>query len=549
VENHSEKDNMSEEAFKSEAVSKPSLDSTDNAAEPRKAQTTHIAATAGTTGPQYSPNIALQIDPLNLSNIARNDGAFATTVVERPKEPTTTLETTVQNYKSSKDKKSTVTATASTGPSASSSAPATATTAAAAAASSAGEQRGRTKTRSRRRSSLIEDGSPEKVAAQKQRRTGQRVVGNAVENAASSGKTTAEPTNRRTTRSTAPLTLPVALTLEDDDPNLFSSMDDNVGDAKNDDLNDLARTLVMLKDYLWASVHKDVNITNTTAASSTTAANNSNNNSNSSNRIHMKSTTLKSNTLKFHRKVAKDAILRASKLVSTALQAGTWPSPYCTFGRSQSTNDTNDDATAVARTLTTTNSSSPASTNSPSVFVCNNEAHDAHMAKVADSIDLLTSEIIQPNVLQELKQAYDPTVHTDEKQLETRAFLGTLLLLREVLMQNKVEIFGPDPEECEDMPHASQRSMNDSSRRTRNRTARTGTAHWTPSSVMSRQILATTVILTALGEVDEDGQLSGDLCEAFLDLTETYEYVGWPRWRWCRKTFLQWASIVANTHA
>jgi hypothetical protein len=53
---------------------------------------------------------------------------------------------------------------------------------------------------------------------------------------------------------------------------------------------------------------------------------------------------------------------------------------------------------------------------------------------------------------------------------------------------------------------------------------------------MSRQILATTVILTALGEVDEDGQLAGDLCEAFLDLTETYEYVGWPRWRWCRKT-------------
>jgi hypothetical protein len=509
---------MSEEAFKMDAVPKLSLASAENLAKqkPNDVQATHIVATAVTTGAHLtadsadSTTTALKVD--NFSSVARNDSAFATTVVERPNEPTSIVGTTALNNKSSQGKKSTVASTV--GP-----------------AVAAGEQRGRTKTRSRRRSSLIEDGSPEKVAAQKQRRTGR--FGNAVENVnaagAASGKTT-EPTNRRATRSTAPLTaLPVPLTLEDDDPNLFSPMtDDNVGDFKNDVLDDLARTLVMLKDSLWASVHKDVSMTTTAttaaASSSTTTANNN------SNRIHMKSNTLKSNTLKFHRKVAKGAILRASKLVSTALQTGTWPSPYCTFVRSQSI-DANNDSTASARvsaSKTTNNSSTPAS--SPSVFVCDNQAHDAHMTKVADSIDLLTTEIIQPNVLQELKQAYDPTVHTDENQLESRAFLGTLLLLREVLMQNKVEIFGPDPEESEDLPNSSQRSLDDSSRggggTTRDTcTARTGTAHWTPCSIISRQILATTVILTGLGEVDDDGQLSGDLCDAFLDLAETYEYV------------------------
>jgi hypothetical protein len=174
----------------------------------------------------------------------------------------------------------------------------------------------------------------------------------------------------------------------------------------------------------------------------------------------------------------------AASLVSRSLANGCWPSPYRSM----------DPQKIDSR--------------QPSDYV----AHSEHMSMVGVAIETFSNDIIAQAIVEELYHC------PGEKRAESRAYLATLLNLREVMILNAATIFGPSalltgteadfsviqqsPEETDDYAQVATK--------------------------LTATLLATSVIidgLSTLGEETSKEAVAEEITIAFLDMAEKYEYV------------------------
>jgi hypothetical protein len=174
----------------------------------------------------------------------------------------------------------------------------------------------------------------------------------------------------------------------------------------------------------------------------------------------------------------------AASLVSRSLANGCWPSPYRSM----------DPQKIDSR--------------QPSDYV----AHSEHMSMVGVAIETFSNDIIAQAIVEELYHC------PEEKRAESRAYLATLLNLREVMILNAATIFGPSAllTGTEADFTVIQQSTEESDDYAQVATKLTAT------------LLATSVIidgLSTLGEETGKEAVAEEITIAFLDMAEKYEYV------------------------
>jgi hypothetical protein len=229
---------------------------------------------------------------------------------------------------------------------------------------------------------------------------------------------------------------------------------------------------------------------------------------------------------------AKDKeIYCAVKLVASALNSGPWPSPVRSF-EPDSVHERNNsftlaeligesvdyDIDEIMREITPDdvrdrNVSDDGSTkNKVSDLV---RAHQDHVEVVVASIKQFTHDVIRPKIMEDLNIALTEAAEMGEMYDNgpLRVFLGTLLMLREVMAQNAVEIFGPTAslsgKESDFSEHMGTGSV-----------APTMTEE--QSSTHTAKLMATAVIIAGLAQLED---ASEHLTEQFLGMISEYEYV------------------------
>jgi hypothetical protein len=191
--------------------------------------------------------------------------------------------------------------------------------------------------------------------------------------------------------------------------------------------------------------------------------------------------------------IKRQQIRTATELVVRALAKGPWPSQYLSFHPQ----DIQKRFQARDRDIQYT-------------------LHAEHMSILGASLDQFAQDVLQPTMLEEIAHramttssisAGEGSGPTDE---DLKPFYGTLLILRDVLMQNAGSIFGNSAMLTgkEQDFGSTLDGLNDD--------------NLTEDEMIlfSVQVLATTVILTALEEI---GETSDELVAAFLDIAESYE--------------------------
>jgi hypothetical protein len=205
----------------------------------------------------------------------------------------------------------------------------------------------------------------------------------------------------------------------------------------------------------------------------------------------------------------RQEILSAVALVTRTLMSGSYPSPYKT---SEVTTKLADDSASTT-------------------------LHMTHMSAVCASLEKFTNDIIIPSFVGELHSTLVPesidaevsigsetgasenrsTGVNDTSNLHDnvlRAFFGTLLLLREVLVQNFDNVFGPYA--ASGLPIGDQIALSKNDVEIDN---------------LSKQIFVTAIILTGIsiffGDEGDDGSRdqSEELIQAFFKCVWNYEYV------------------------
>lgn len=193
----------------------------------------------------------------------------------------------------------------------------------------------------------------------------------------------------------------------------------------------------------------------------------------------------------------RQQIRTATELVVRALAKGPWPSRYLSLHpneiqhRFQSAPDSN-----VQYTL-----------------------HAEHMSVVGASLDQFAQDVLQPTLLEEIAHramvsSYSSSASLGEGAAATdhdlKPFYGTLLVLRDVLVQNAGYIFGNSAMLTgREQDFGSTLDGLDDDNLTEDEMI-----------LFSVQVLATTVILTALEDI---GESSDELVAGFLDIAESYE--------------------------
>jgi hypothetical protein len=138
------------------------------------------------------------------------------------------------------------------------------------------------------------------------------------------------------------------------------------------------------------------------------------------------------------------SVLSAAATVAKSLGSGPWPSPYLSLKYQ-------DIASRMAKDYS---------------------QHDEHMTIVASSLQQFASDVV-------LRQM---TREGSTNEQSSKAFVGTLMILREVLTQNGKEIFGPLDTLPDDRPETPEIAV----------------AQEQEDSVLRYQVLATSVILAGL---------------------------------------------------
>lgn len=228
-------------------------------------------------------------------------------------------------------------------------------------------------------------------------------------------------------------------------------------------------------------------------------------------------------------------IARAAALVSRSLLLGAWPSPYRPYVRrdpdgnnSMDVDDHDDDHDMY--------SEGHGRRNYP--------RHRAHMSMVGASLEKFANDIIgpalvatraaapgaspQPSAQQQQQQRQPQDNKSSNIQLSHprwRAFLGALLLFRELLCQNAATIFGPvlvDDDLAGEQAEKEQKEKDDDD---------------DEAAFFATQVLATAIVLTGLSDAEAMAALSmssggsgsfvdlGRLKNDFLDLVDSYECV------------------------
>jgi hypothetical protein len=164
----------------------------------------------------------------------------------------------------------------------------------------------------------------------------------------------------------------------------------------------------------------------------------------------------------------KTQVMSAASTVARSLNLGPWPSPHQSL-----------DAGAVEKSATKPSSSS---------------LHSQHMSVVAASIQQFAYDVILRSMELEIP----------DKANESKAFLGTMLILREVLTQNGEGVFG------------SVASLVDDSKNTS-----WGNELNQEAKILSHQVLATSVILAGLEAFQ--GPWSEKLSTDFLCMIDGYD--------------------------
>ena len=235
----------------------------------------------------------------------------------------------------------------------------------------------------------------------------------------------------------------------------------------------------------------------------------------------------------------RQEILSAVALVTRTLLSGSYPSPY----KVSLSGYTNDESISRPTNDTTT-------------------LHVTHMRAVCASLEKFTNDIIIPSFVGELHSTLVPesfltdadlsfvdpgSKHAnsdaakERKETEAtnkastlkdsvlRAFFGTLVLLREVLVQNFDSVFGANA--ASGLPLEEQ--LNDSNGESM-------------IDVLSKQIFVTAIVLTGIsiffgGNCDDTKRdQSEELIQAFFTCIDKYEYV------WCRLLFL--SCMLSDLH-
>lgn len=214
----------------------------------------------------------------------------------------------------------------------------------------------------------------------------------------------------------------------------------------------------------------------------------------------------------------RQQVVHAATLVSRALHAGPWPSPHRSL----------DPTEYAMRT------------------VMGYKRHTRHMSMVGASVEKFALDIILPSVMQELSQTPPRSTASysvdddDDDAKETvgddiRVFIGTLILLREVLILNATSIFGPSAALTGDEADFGTTLLGAKDDTTTAvhptgvvvETTTSAAAAAALTSIFTIQVLATTIILTGLADLGEDTAAPEELAVAFLNMVESYEYVAW----------------------
>ena len=120
-------------------------------------------------------------------------------------------------------------------------------------------------------------------------------------------------------------------------------------------------------------------------------------------------------------------------------------------------------------------------------------------------------------MMEELAHTAPDAPHETNDNL--RVFLGTLVMLREVLIQNAGSIFGGSAmltgQEADFGSTLAETTIDNSNSDTATVEVDANTA-----ALFSIQVLATTIILTGLADL---GDASDNLSDSFLNLVESYE--------------------------
>lgn len=180
-------------------------------------------------------------------------------------------------------------------------------------------------------------------------------------------------------------------------------------------------------------------------------------------------------------KKSRAEIQSASALVSRSLLNGLWPSPYRSLEPARIFNRKSEEY----------------------------NAHSEHMSMVGVSIETFTNDIISPAIVEEIQNC------PEEKRSEPRAYLATLLYLREILVLNAATIFGPSAFLTGLEPDFSVvRSTDDNSMPVED------------AAMLTVRMLATAVVIDGLSQLGvESGEkdLAEELTVYFLDTVEKYE--------------------------
>jgi hypothetical protein len=173
----------------------------------------------------------------------------------------------------------------------------------------------------------------------------------------------------------------------------------------------------------------------------------------------------------------------AASLVSRSLATGCWPSPYRSL----------DPQKIYSRQL------------------ADYVSHNEHMSMVGVAIETFSNDIIAQAIIEELHHS------PKEKRSESRAYLATLLNLREVLILNAATIFGPSALLTGNEADFLGRTKSDDP----DMDEQVGPK-------LTATMLATAVIIDGLSTLGVDTgktALAEELTIAFLDMAEKYEYV------------------------
>jgi hypothetical protein len=166
----------------------------------------------------------------------------------------------------------------------------------------------------------------------------------------------------------------------------------------------------------------------------------------------------------------RQEVISAATLMARALHAGPWPSPYRSFDPAIAEQQQSD-----------------------------YQAHSTHMSMVGASIEKFANDIIIPAMMEDLAHT-TPAAHETNDNL--RVFLGTLVMLREVLIQNAGSIFGGSAmltgQEADFGSTLAETTIDNGNSETATVDVDAKTA-----ALFSIQVLATMIILTGLADLGD----------------------------------------------